>query len=173
MLPQQPLFLYYLATSSFFWKKSTLPHFLKNKQNSNPHPFCKAGETQLWLIKTTCFTYSLLKIDPVIIKALDLKLKSVSSTKLTKKILMIKPKNMLRETVPYRESFWAYWYMYRDQDFKKSIGEHTIRQTDQQRLWLYLGAFWCQTFFSIFCHHFFSLLYTKSIWNAEAKSSQI
>ena len=51
----------------FLDKKCTLPHFLKNKQNSNSHPFCKEGEIQLWLIKTTCFTYLLPKIDPVII----------------------------------------------------------------------------------------------------------
>ena len=51
----------------FLDKKCTLPHFLKNKQNSNPHPFCKVGEIRLWLIKTTCFTYLLPKIDPVII----------------------------------------------------------------------------------------------------------
>ena len=32
-----------LPTFLFFRKKRTLSHFLKNKQNSNPHPFCKAG----------------------------------------------------------------------------------------------------------------------------------
>ena len=36
---------------------ATSPHFLKNKQNSNPDPICKVGEIQLWLIKTTCLTY--------------------------------------------------------------------------------------------------------------------
>ena len=49
-----------LPTSPFFGEKCTLPHFLKNKQNSNSHPFCKVGEIQLWLIKTTYFTYLLL-----------------------------------------------------------------------------------------------------------------
>ena len=39
------------------------------------------------------------------------------------------------------EFFWAYWYMYRDQDFHKSIGECTIRQKDRQKLKLYLAAF--------------------------------
>ena len=41
--------------------------------------------------------------------------------------------------------FWAYQYMYWDRDFNKSIGEHTVRQTDQQKLWLYLAGFQCQT----------------------------
>ena len=49
-----------LRTSPFFGKKCTLPHFLKNKKNSNSHPFRKVGEIQLRLIKTTCFTYLLL-----------------------------------------------------------------------------------------------------------------
>ena len=49
-----------LPTSPFFGKKCTLPHFLKNKKNSNSHPFRKVGEIQLRLIKTTCFTYLLL-----------------------------------------------------------------------------------------------------------------
>ena len=48
---------------------------------------------------------------------------------------------MLVVAVPCPEFFWAYWYMHRDRDFKKSIGEHTIRQTDRQKLWLYLAAF--------------------------------
>ena len=30
----------------------------------------------------------------------------------------------------YPEFFWLYWYMYRDQVFKESIGERTVRQTD-------------------------------------------
>ena len=47
--------------------------------------------------------------------------------------------------VPYPEFFWAYRYMYRDRDFNESIGEQTIRQTDQQKLWLYLAAFRYQT----------------------------
>ena len=48
-------------------------------------------------------------------------------------------------TVPYSEFFWTHQYMYRDQDFNESIGEHTIRQTNQQNLWLYLTAFRCRT----------------------------
>ena len=52
-----PLLFYQLLP--FFREKCTLPHFLKNKQNSNFHPFCKVGEIQLLLIKT-CFTYLLL-----------------------------------------------------------------------------------------------------------------
>ena len=40
-----------LTTSPFFGERCTPPHFLKNKQNSNSHPFCKVGEIQLWLIK--------------------------------------------------------------------------------------------------------------------------
>ena len=35
--------------------------------------------------------------------------------------------------------------MYQDQDFNESIGERTVRQTDQQKLCLYLAAFQCQT----------------------------
>ena len=49
-----------LPTSPFFGEKCSLPHFLKNKQNSNFHPFCRVGKIQLWLIKSTCFTYLLL-----------------------------------------------------------------------------------------------------------------
>ena len=52
---------------------------------------------------------------------------------------------MLGVAVPYPEFLWTYWYMYRDQDFNKSIGERTVRQTDRQKLWLYLAAFLCQT----------------------------
>ena len=52
---------------------------------------------------------------------------------------------MLEVAVPYPELFWGYRYMYWDQDFNKSIGEHTVRQTDRQKLWLYLVAFRCQT----------------------------
>ena len=47
-----------LPTSPFLGEKCTM--FLKNKQNSNSHSFCKVGEIQLWLIKTTCFTYLIL-----------------------------------------------------------------------------------------------------------------
>ena len=46
--------------------------------------------------------------------------------------------------VPYPEFFWAHWYMYWEWDSNKSIGEHT-RETDRQKLWLYLAAFQCQT----------------------------
>ena len=45
----------------------------------------------------------------------------------------------------YTEFFWAYWYMYWDQDFNKSIGECNIQQADPQKLWLYLAACRCQT----------------------------
>ena len=66
-----------LPASLFFGENFTLPHFLKNKQNSNPHQFCKAevgeGMIQLLLIKTTCLLYLLLKNDPLIIKALNFK----------------------------------------------------------------------------------------------------
>ena len=47
-------------------------------------------------------------------------------------------------TVSYPEFFWVYRYMYQDQDFIESIGKHTVRQTDQQKLWLCLAAFRCQ-----------------------------
>ena len=29
--------------------------------------------------------------------------------------------------------------MYQDRDFNESIGERTVRQTDRQKLWLYLA----------------------------------
>ena len=35
--------------------------------------------------------------------------------------------------------------MYWDRDFNESTGERTIRQTDQQKLWLFLAAFRSQT----------------------------
>ena len=35
--------------------------------------------------------------------------------------------------------------MHWDQDFNVSIGGQTISQTEQQKLWLYLAAFWYQT----------------------------
>ena len=35
--------------------------------------------------------------------------------------------------------------MYRHRDFNESIGERTVKQTDRQKLWLYLAAFRCQT----------------------------
>ena len=44
----------------FLKKNVPSPIFLRNKQNSNSHPFCKLGEIQLWLIKAICFTYLLL-----------------------------------------------------------------------------------------------------------------
>ena len=50
----------------------------------------------------------LLKIDPVIIKTLNFKFENVSFTKLPKKILTIKQKNMLEVTVSDPEFFWAY-----------------------------------------------------------------
>ena len=42
-------------------------------------------------------------------------------------------------SVLYPEFFCACQYMYQEWDFNKSIGECT-RQTDQQKLWLYLAA---------------------------------
>ena len=49
---------------------------------------------------------------------------------------------ILTPSVPYPEFFfWAYRYMYRDRNFKESIEECTLRQTDRQKLWLYLAAF--------------------------------
>ena len=57
-LTNLPVLFYQLLT---FWVKNVPSlFFLENKQNSNPYPLCKVGETQLWLIKTTCFTYLLL-----------------------------------------------------------------------------------------------------------------
>ena len=37
----------FLPTSPFFGEKCTLPHFLKNKHNSNSHTCCKMGEIKL------------------------------------------------------------------------------------------------------------------------------
>ena len=37
--------------------------------------------------------------------------------------------------------FLAYPYMYWHPDFNESIGQHTVRQIDQQKLWLYQAAF--------------------------------
>ena len=86
-----------------------------------------------------------LKIDPLIIKTLNFKFENVSFTKLPKKILAIKQKNMLEVTVSNPEFFWAYQVHVLNQDFNKSIGEHTIRETDRRKLWLYLAALRCQT----------------------------
>ena len=52
---------------------------------------------------------------------------------------------MLEVVVLYPEFFWAYRDMYRDKDFNKNIGECTVRQTNQQKSWLYLAVFRCQT----------------------------
>ena len=62
---------------------------------------------------------------------------------------------MLGVAVPHPEFFWAYWYMYRDWDFNKSIGEHIFRQTNPQQLWLYLVAFEPKLFFQFFVITFF------------------
>ena len=68
--------------------KMNTPHFLENKQNSNPNLLCNVGEIQLWLIKTTCFTYFLLQIKPVIIKTLNVKFENLPFSKLQKKKLI-------------------------------------------------------------------------------------
>ena len=52
---------------------------------------------------------------------------------------------MLGVAVPYTEHFWAYRYMYRNQDFNKNIGDCTVGNRDRQILWIYLAAFRCQT----------------------------
>ena len=48
---------------------------------------------------------------------------------------------MLEVAVLYPEFFWAYPDMYRDKGFNKSIGECTVKQTNQQKSWLYLAVF--------------------------------
>ena len=63
------------------------PHFLENKQSSNPHLLCNVGYIQLLLIKTTCFTYLLLQIKPVIIKIFNFKFENLSFTKHPQKML--------------------------------------------------------------------------------------
>ena len=62
-------------------RKMNNPPLLDNKQNSNPHLFSNVWEIQLRLIKTSCFTYSLLQIKPLII------FKNLSFAKLPEKIL--------------------------------------------------------------------------------------
>ena len=69
-----------LLASPFFGEKCSLSHFLENKHNSNPHTLCKVGVIQPWLIKTTCFTYLLLQIKPVIIKTFHFKFENVPFT---------------------------------------------------------------------------------------------
>ena len=56
---------------------------------------------------------------------------------------MIQPKKKknFRGSSAVPTVFWAYWYMYGDRDFNKSIGEHTVSQADRQKLWLYLATF--------------------------------
>ena len=51
---------------------------------------------------------------------------------------------MLQVAVLYPEFFGHTGYVRRDQDFNKSIGECTVRQTERQKLWLYLATFRCQ-----------------------------
>ena len=77
-----------LPTSLFFGEKCTLPHFLKNKQNSNLYSLCNVGEMQLWLIKTNCFTYLLLQINLVIKKIFTFKSENVAFTKPPKKLMI-------------------------------------------------------------------------------------
>ena len=48
------------------------------------------------------------------------------------------------EAVPWPVTFWVSWYIYQDPDFNESTGQCTIRQTDQQKSWLYLAALQCQ-----------------------------
>ena len=50
--------------------------------NLGPSSLCKVGEIQLWLIKSTCFSYLLLQIKPVITKTLHFKFANVTFTKL-------------------------------------------------------------------------------------------
>ena len=51
------------------------------------------------------------------------------------------------KTICFLFYFWNYGNIYRkvirnwDQDFNESIVEHTVRQTDQKKLWLYLAVF--------------------------------
>ena len=82
-----------LPTFPFFVEQNTLPHFLKNKQNSNPQPFCNMGEIQLWLIKTICFTYLSQEIDPAITKHWISTFRKFYSLNF-QKLLMIKQKKI-------------------------------------------------------------------------------
>ena len=65
-LPKEPSSTI-LPTFSFLGENVPSPHLLENKQNSNPNLLCNVGQIQLWLIKSTCFTYLLLQTKPVII----------------------------------------------------------------------------------------------------------
>ena len=55
---------------------------------------------------------------------------------------MIKPKKYVggSSAVP-RVFFWHTGTCTKTGIFYKSIGEHTVRQTDREKLWLYLAAF--------------------------------
>ena len=57
----------------------------------------------------------------------------------------LKTSKRIWDTVPYLEFFWAYRYMYWNRDFNESMGEHTVRQAHQQKLWIYLASFRYQT----------------------------
>ena len=48
-------------------------------------------------------------------------------------------------SVPHLEFFWAYRYMYRNWYFSASIGDRTVRETNRQKVRLYLAALRCQT----------------------------
>ena len=81
-------FLYYFTNLSIFGGKMYPPPFLENEQNSNPNSLCNVAEIQLWLIKTNCFTYLLLKIKPVILKTFVFKFENVAFNKLPKKLMI-------------------------------------------------------------------------------------
>ena len=53
--------------------------------------------------------------------------------------------HMFNSKALYPDFFGAYRSMYWDQYLSESIGECTVGQTDQQKLWLYLAAFRYQT----------------------------
>ena len=55
-----------------------------------------------------CFTHLLLKIDLVIIKTLNFKFENVSFTKLPKKLLTIKQKEIVGGSSAAPEFFWTY-----------------------------------------------------------------
>ena len=62
LLFYEPLPYYSIHHYQAFWRKLYPPLFFEKNQKSNLYPFCKMGELQLWLMKTTYFTYLLLML---------------------------------------------------------------------------------------------------------------
>ena len=66
----------------FIYSTTSSNRKLFSFSNLGPSSLCKVGEIQLWLIKSTCFSYLLLQIKPLITKTLNFKFANVTFTKL-------------------------------------------------------------------------------------------